>query len=112
MCPQNVILMQLSLALLPRSHLQQLADLGHLLALTEFNIGSTQLGNNLIHCVTFLRHSGSLFRAVRPIKIFSLTMVQFYGRSVMDIAELRHCFAARAELSITSELSVSGVEKG
>ena len=58
---------------------QQLAGLGHLLALTEFNIGFTKFGNDLIHCVTFLRHSESPFRAVRPSKILSLTMVQFYG---------------------------------
>ena len=58
---------------------QQFADLGHLLALTEFNIGFTEFGNDLTHCVTFLRHSESLFRAVRPSKILSLTMVQLYG---------------------------------
>jgi len=38
-----------------------------------------QFGNDLIHCVTFLMHGESLFRAVRPIKIFTLTMVQFDG---------------------------------
>ena len=39
----------------------------------------TKSGNNLIHCVTFLRHCESPFQAVRPIKIRSLTIVQFYG---------------------------------
>ena len=38
-----------------------------------------QFGNDQVHCVTFLRHSESPFRAVRPIKILSLTVVQFYG---------------------------------
>ena len=37
------------------------------------------LGNDMIHRVTFLRHSESPFRAVRPSKILSLAMVQFYG---------------------------------
>ena len=49
-------------------------------SLTGFHVGFTKLGNDLIHCVTFLRHSESPFRAVRAIKILSLTMVQFYGR--------------------------------
>ena len=46
--------------------------------------------NDLIHCVTFLRHSESPFRAVRSSKILSLTMVQFYGgRSVVYGFSLR-----------------------
>ena len=48
-------------------------------SLAYFQIGFTQLGNDQVHCVTFLRHSESPFRAVLPSKILSLTMVQFYG---------------------------------
>ncbi|MDA7492822.1 hypothetical protein OAG76_03715 [Rubripirellula sp.] len=48
----------------------------HFAAITEFHIGFTQFGNNLIHCVAFLRHSENPFQAVRPIKILSLTVVQ------------------------------------
>ena len=52
---------------------------GNGLALAEFHIRFTQFGDYLIHCVTFLRHCESPFRALSPIKILSLTMVQFYG---------------------------------
>jgi hypothetical protein len=62
------------------------ANFGHLLALTNFHVGFTKFGNDLIHCVTFLRHSESPFRAVSPSKILSLTTVQFYGgRSGWDV---------------------------
>ena len=57
----------------------QPANFGYVFALTQLNIGFTQLGNDLIHCMTFLVHSESPFRAIRPSKILSLTMVQFYG---------------------------------
>ena len=60
----------------------QLANFRHHLALTRFHIGFTKLGNDLIYCVTFLRHSESPFRAVRPIKILSLTMVTCPPRTV------------------------------
>ncbi len=50
----------------------------------------TQLGNDLIHCVTFRRHSESPFRAVRPSKILSLTMVQFYGGEVKEAGMVKH----------------------
>ncbi|HBV66354.1 MAG TPA: hypothetical protein DEF45_25405 [Rhodopirellula sp.] len=47
-------------------------------ALAEFHVGLTQLGNDLIHCVTFLRYSEIPFRAVRLIKILALTVGQFF----------------------------------
>ncbi len=50
--------------------------------LADIYVGFTKLGNDLIRCVTFLRHSASPFRAVRPSKILSLTMVQFYWGEV------------------------------
>jgi hypothetical protein len=46
------------------------------------NVRVPQFGNDLIHCVTFLRHFENPFRA-RRIKILSLTVVQFYGGSSM-----------------------------
>ena len=55
------------------------------LAFTKFHVGFTKLGNDLIHCVTFLRHYESPVRAVRPSKILSLTMVQFYRGEITPV---------------------------
>lgn len=41
----------------------------------EFQIGFTQLANNLLHLVTFLRHSERPFRARSPENVHSLTQI-------------------------------------
>ncbi len=56
-------------------------------ALAVFDVHCAQLASDMIHNVTFLLHSESAFRAVRPIKIISLKLVQFNGGEVSANAE-------------------------
>ena len=59
------------------SNLQLLADLGHLHALAEKNIRSTQIRNDLIHRMSFLTHLKESSPGLRPEKILSLQLDQF-----------------------------------
>jgi len=45
---------------------QQLADLRNLLPFTKLNVSPTQLGNNLINCVSVLLHDQESFPAIQP----------------------------------------------
>jgi hypothetical protein len=61
--------------------------------------------------VTFLRHSESPFRAVRPSKILSITRVQFYGgrSNWLELNGLTSITDAQAEsLSKVEKLWISG----
>ena len=56
--------------------LYELADFMNLLPLPKLHIRSTQLGDNLIHTVTFLCHLKESFTGLRPERILSLHLDQ------------------------------------
>ena len=52
-------------------------DFWNLLPLAEFNIRTTQLGDDLIHTMTFRTHLKESFPGLRPDRILSLKLEQF-----------------------------------
>ena len=59
------------------SDLKLLADLRHLRAFAKQHIRTTQLRNDLIYCVSFLKHLKESFPGLWPDGILSLQLDQF-----------------------------------